>query len=116
AVCLSAPLKTFARMAAVEAFYREWPSLRAAWPFARRTGGQGVGAVLLATVGLEVLLVTLFLAALAYQGTAGWEEVVGLGGMAFGLLSLGAFGLGAVALKGERWEEAREGTLGLFAT
>jgi hypothetical protein len=107
-------LKIAARMAAVHAVYGGGMTLKPVWPFASRTRGLGVGSVLLAAAGIELLLVAGFLAPPAFQGSDSWEEAATLGGLGVGLLGLGALGLGAVAVEGQRREGARLGAAGIY--
>jgi hypothetical protein len=108
---LAWPVKMAARLAAVSAVYGKGVPLAATWPFVQRTRGRGVGSVLLVTAGTELYLVAGLLVPLALQGKCGWEPVVGLGGFAAAFLGLGAFGLGAVAVEGQRPNETRKATM-----
>jgi hypothetical protein len=113
ALGLGRPMKMIARLTAVNAVFGNNLPLRAVWHFARRVRSQGIVAVVLATAGMDLLVVTGLLLLLAFQGACPWREVLMVGGSAVGLLGLGAFGLGAVAVEATR-EEKRLGALGAF--
>jgi hypothetical protein len=114
ALGLGTPIKVAARMASVRLAYESRISLRAAWPFARRTRGLGIGSVLLATAGIALLLLTGFLTPLAVKEAGMRGEVGLLGGLAVALLELGVLGLGAVAVEGKRRDMDRPGLIGTY--
>jgi hypothetical protein len=114
AACVGGALKTAARMAAIRALYEAPIPVKTARLFARRSRGRGWAAVLLATAGMELFLVTLFLIPLAWRGTSPWQEVLAFGGLAYALMSVGAFGLGGLAVQGENRDSPEPGSLGLF--
>jgi hypothetical protein len=113
ALGLGRPIKAAARMAAVQLVFKGETSMRSAWSFVGRTRSLAIGSVLIATAGIALLLVTGFLVPLAIQEERPWEEVVLVGALAAGVLELGALGLAAVAVEGNR-EVDRPGMIGTY--
>jgi hypothetical protein len=108
AVGITIPSKAVARRIAVRMTHNKALPLKAAWSFARRTRGPGVGTVLLLTVGMELYLATLALLLPAVQGEVAWQEVLVVGASGLAFSGIGALGLGAAAVEGSQ-EEARPG-------
>jgi hypothetical protein len=109
ALGLGRAAKAVARMTAVRVVCEEDLPLPAAWSFARHTRGRGRGSALFVTGGVVLCLAAGFLAPLAWQGKAPWQEVAALGGCAAGLLGIGALGMGVVAVEGNPGAYARAG-------
>jgi hypothetical protein len=96
-----------ARMTVVKVVFGKNLPLPAAWSFARHSGMRGWSSALFTAAGVEMLLVAGFLAPLAWQGKASWQEVAVMAGCAAGFLGIGALGMGVVAVEGKRDEYTR---------
>ncbi len=120
-VGLGRPMRMITRMIAVRAVYEQEISLGGqALPFARRSGNQGLVAVLLLTAATVLFLASLPLAFLVWEeagqraGASLLAELACLYGAALVLGGIGALGLGAVAVDGRRLEEKGTSPLGIY--
>jgi hypothetical protein len=106
--------KRSVRMSVLDVVFGRSGSLSAGAPFARRTRALGLGSVVLLTAGVELFLVMGVFISAALQGTSTWWEVAAFGSGAAVLVSLGALGLGGVAVEGQPLDVTRVGTLGIY--
>lgn len=105
AVVMSRPMRMIARMVAVRVVYQQEISLsRQALPFALRTAHQGLVSVLLLSAATVLYLTGFLLAFLVWADPEQWPEMACLAGAVLLLGTLGALGLGAVAVDGWRLE------------
>jgi hypothetical protein len=115
AVGLAWPIKAAVRVVAVYTLFenRTLP-FRAAWPFASRTWGQGLVSVLFVAIGVELYLTAAAWSLVALDGKGDWQDVVTLAALAVVCLGVGAFGLGAVAVRGDDPDAEPVGGLSAF--
>jgi hypothetical protein len=112
ALGLGRQLRWVARQAAAGIVYGASPS-RSVPFFPGPLWGPGVGSILLATAGIDLLLVAGALFPLAWEDQCLSAEVLGLGGLGAALLTLGSLGLGAEAARRGR-EGSHRGTLDIL--